>query len=207
MSAQEIQKAIAALKAETLKKSIEAFEETKESEKQKLETHYIELVKKISLQNLLAKLKEKDLKSVCDVANVKADSDNAATLKKLEVALPGGISPLLDKSSEDLLKAFSNTLGLEIADKEDMKKQIADEVMLTGMESFLNKLGAPVLKSSCTEMKLDIKGTKNQLVERYVNSYHLISVLYLLLYLICLIYRVLYSLSMLNSASLRRNCL
>src|SRR4051812_46409330 len=120
MSAQEIQKAIAALKAETLKKSIEAFEETKESEKQKLETHYIELVKKISLQNLLAKLKEKDLKSVCDVANVKADSDNAATLKKLEVALPGGISPLLDKSSEDLLKAFSNTLGLEIADKEDM---------------------------------------------------------------------------------------
>jgi len=77
-----------------------------------------------------------------------------------------GIGGLIDKADEELLKNFCETLGLESTDRVDMIKQIADEVMLTGMESFLNKLNLPVLKSHCMEMELLASGTKIQLVER-----------------------------------------
>jgi hypothetical protein len=125
-------------------------------------------VLEVGISNLIQKLNESDLPQVCEIVGVPHESRPSSEIRTdLEKAVIGlGITGLCDKASEDLLKKFSDTLALESAEKEDMKKQIADEVMLTGMEGFLNKLSLQLLKSYVSELGLPSTGKKKEIVER-----------------------------------------
>jgi len=169
MATTEIAKAIKNLAAETLKNSLKAVEEDAAGEKDELQNGYQNAVLNVGVRGFIAKLKESGAKASLQALG--KTGVEGKTLDELKAALSealtgAGIHGLIDKAGEDLLKQYCETLGLEASDREDMIKQIADEVMLTGMESFLNKLTLPILKSHCTEMSLTTNGSKKILVER-----------------------------------------
>jgi len=181
----EIAKAIGFLSQATLKASLEqlvtSFPALKDKKleslsKDELLQLYQEAVLDVGLHNFIDKLGSSDLKSSCATLSLEHKDDEACKklLKEKLEGSKGGIQGLIDKADETLLKNFCTTLGLEPDDKDDMIKQIADEVMLTGMESYLNKLSTPILKSHCNEMKLTTSGNKSQMVERLmVNIFEL----------------------------------
>jgi len=76
-----------------------------------------------------------------------------------------GLGTVLGKSEEDLLKKFSSALGLE-DETPDYAKKIEDEVMLIGMEGFLQNLNPELLRKHCAELNLTKSGTKIELEER-----------------------------------------
>jgi len=181
----EIAKAIGGLSEGTLKASLEQLAATLPALKDKqleslskddLLQRYQEAVLDVGLYNFVDKLNSSDLKSSCATLGLeqKDDEECKKLLKEKLEGSKGGINGLIEKADESLLKKFCATLGLEPDDKDDMIKQIADEVMLTGMESFLNKLTTPNLKGHCSEMKLSTGGNKSQMVERLmVNIFEL----------------------------------
>jgi len=181
----EIAKAIGGLSEGTLKASLEQLAATLPALKDKqleslskddLLQRYQEAVLDVGLYNFVDKLNSSDLKSSCATLGLeqKDDEECKKELKEKLEGSKGGINGLIEKADESLLKKFCATLGLEPDDKDDMIKQIADEVMLTGMESFLNKLTTPNLKGHCSEMKLSTGGNKSQMVERLmVNIFEL----------------------------------
>lgn len=168
MSTQEIAKAIKNLSIDTLKSSLAVVKASTTGNKEKLEQEYQSSVLEVGISNLIQKLNELDLPQICEIVGVSHESRPSSEIRTdLEKAVIGlGITGLCDKASEDLLKKLSDTLALESAEKEDMKKQIADEVMLTGMEGFLNKLSLQLLKSYVSELGLPSTGKKKEIVER-----------------------------------------
>jgi len=122
----------------------------------------------VGLENFIKKLKEADLQASCKLVDLEPKGDAEANKAALQAAVGKlGITKFIDKAEGDLLKHYCETLSLDATDlpADDMRKQIADEVMLTGMESFLNKFNVALLKSHCTEMKLSTSGPKKTLVE------------------------------------------
>jgi len=170
MATTEIAKAIKNLASETLKASLKAVQEDASGEKDELQNGYQNAVLNVGVKGFISKLKEDSAKSSLQVlgkANAEGKTLDELKISLGEILLTGsGIHGLIDKAGEALLKQYCETLGLEASDRDDMIKQIADEVMLTGMESFLNKLNLPILKLHCTEMGLTTTGTKKALVEK-----------------------------------------
>jgi len=76
------------------------------------------------------------------------------------------LNSVLRKSDEDLLKKFSAALGLEDETSSDYAKKIEDEVMLIGMEGFLQSLNPELLRRHCVELSLTKTGVKSDLVEK-----------------------------------------
>jgi len=77
-----------------------------------------------------------------------------------------GLDAFFKRCDKPILMKFCENLGLqETKEKNDMEEQLADEVILTGMKAFLNKLPLSILKSYCKRFELKTKGAKTQLVE------------------------------------------
>ena len=75
----------------------------------------------------------------------------------------------MGKSGLELLKRFAKTLCLEeIADTtlEDYQKQVEDEVMLTGTESFLKKLSKATIVAQSKALGLKTSHPQEELVEK-----------------------------------------
>lgn len=167
-STEEIETAVKKLD-KSLKSALKHFDISSTGTKEKLAERYKQKVLEVGAQNFINHLKAPELKSACKAMKVKAtEKEQAAAL--MEKVAKVGISELIDSVDPELLAKFCSTLGLEITEKDEMAKQIADEIMLTGMESFLNQLDVAVLKSHCTELELDTEGTKKDLVERLMVS-------------------------------------
>jgi len=114
------------------------------------------------VESFVVKLKDGDVKLSCKALGTSDETKEALSAAAKAI----GISAFIEKADDSLLNSFCETLGLETSSREEMMKQIADEVMLTGMESFLHKLTAPLLKSHCSEMSISQSGTKKELIER-----------------------------------------
>lgn len=168
MSTQEIAKAFHNLDTNTLKSSLKVVEANSDGNKEAVEKKYQEAVLDVGLKGFISKLKAGYVPDACKALGIESGDKSENELRKnMEDAVSKtGIVGLCDKADDSLLKKFSETLGLETAEREDMKKQIADEVMLTGMESFLNKLSLALLKAHAAEMKLTATGSKKDLVEK-----------------------------------------
>jgi len=168
MTTSEIGKAIKNLEVASLKNALKALDVDGAGEKEELQSRYQNTVLAVGLKSFLGKLKEKTAEASIQALGKSATGKSSDEIKAslAEILADTGIHGLVDKAGDDLLKQYCETLGLEASDRDDMIKQIADEVMLTGMESFLNKLSLPILKSHCTEMQLPTTGPKKALVER-----------------------------------------
>jgi hypothetical protein len=169
MSTQDIIKAFNHLEASTLKAAVKQVhgKESSSNDKKELVEEYQNAVLDAGLENFAKKLSPEDLKTSCSSLGLEVNEDSKKNIKTIEEGLLGtGINGLIAKADEKLLKKYCETLGLEKADKESMIKEIADEVMLTGMETFLQLLTTPVLRSHCEELKLNSTGNKKELVER-----------------------------------------
>jgi len=166
MSTQEIAKAVQNLEVKTLQEALKAVgAKTDATEKDKLIEAYQNSVLETGLKNFVAKLNDKDVEISCQALGVEVPSNKKEAKKTLEESLlNGGITTLLAKAEEKLLHTYCDTLGLQQSSA--MSKEIADEVMLTGMERFLNQLNNTNLKAHCVELKLTSTGSKKDLVER-----------------------------------------
>jgi len=168
MTTQEIAKAISHLEIDTLKAALGAVGRQGSGNKDEALKGYQDAVLDVGLENFIKKLKDSDLATSCKLVDVDVSKDTDGNRKALQAAVGKlGITKFIDKADEHLLKNYCSTLSLETdgLTADDLRKQIADEVMLTGMESFLNKLSVPILRSHCTEMKLTSTGPKKTLVE------------------------------------------
>jgi len=165
MSTQEIDKAIEKLDITTLKESLITLKVPCDSEKDILRQRYQESVLTVGLKNFIHKLKPIDIQNVCKAMKI-PDSEKEVMEALEDVAIKNGINGLVEAVDGDLLKNFCETLGLDCSDATDMKKQIADEVMLTGMESLLNRLSKILLQKHASEMGIKSSGEKKELVER-----------------------------------------
>jgi hypothetical protein len=184
MATQEIAKAIENLKLETLQAILSSVNINVTPNREELLKEYQKAVMDNGLKLFVKRMKFDEVKNSCNVLKVDDSEADEDTLRKnLESAvLENGIDNLLSPAPESLLKSFCETLGLKpsgkslctqyigingrLADKDTMTKQIADEVMLTGMENFLNQLSVELLKNHCLEMNLEDTGEKKDLVER-----------------------------------------
>jgi len=151
--------------------SLKHFNISSTGDKEALLSRYQKKVLEVGVANFIKKLKSAEVKASCKALSVKTSSDNEETRNSLEEKVStDGINALIEAVDESTLKKFCSTLSLEPGVRGEMIQQIADEVMLTGMESFLNKLPVGLLKSHCQELKLDTNGAKNDLVERLMVS-------------------------------------
>jgi len=124
-------------------------------------------VLEVGVRNFIKKLKAAEVKTASKAMSLKTSTDAEEARSSLEEKVGDeGINALIESVDDAVLKKFCSTLGLEPGARQDMITQIADEVMLTGMESFLNGFAAPLLKSHCQELELDTNGAKKDLVER-----------------------------------------
>jgi len=166
MSTAEIAKAVQNLDAKTIQKALTAI--GTEVEGKDLVGSYQNAVLKTGIKNFVGKLSEKDLKAASKVLGLQEESKKEEGKAALEEGLlvGSGLNGLLTKANDDLLCTFCDTLGLTKSEKTAMIKEIADEVMLTGMESFLNSLKLDILRPHCSELKLPTGGAKKDLVER-----------------------------------------
>jgi len=166
MSTAEIAKAVQNLDAKTIQKALTAI--GTEVEGKDLVGSYQNAVLKTGIKNFVGKLSDKDLKAASKVLGLEEESKKEEGKAALEEGLlvGSGLNGLLTKADDDLLCTFCDTLGLTKSEKTAMIKEIADEVMLTGMESFLNSLKLDILRPHCSELKLPTGGAKKDLVER-----------------------------------------
>jgi hypothetical protein len=138
--------------------------------KQKLVKTYEEAVNDIGIRIFGERLSEEQVKAVAKLLKVDAPGDNQTLLGAVvEKVQSETIYKVLEKSDDVLFNQFLNVLGLETEPSDTkilMIKQVADEVMLLGMEGFLNKLNPTLLKNYCTELKLPSTGEKSVLVDR-----------------------------------------
>jgi len=181
MSTAEIAKAVGHLQDRTLRDALATVGKEPQGERETLLKQYQNAVLDVGVENFISKLQKSALINSCQVLNIpgstsdqqtnpteKSNDEELERLRSLlsSTAVAKGISTLLSVAETSLLTSFCETLGLESSDREDMIKQIADEVMLTGMECFLNKMSLALLKSHCSEMEQTSTGTKPDLVER-----------------------------------------
>lgn len=165
-STEEIEAAVKKLD-KALKKALEHFKLPTNGSKEKLIERYKQQVLKTGAQNFLNKLKAADIKASCKALKMKVPSDEKeAATALIEKLSETGINALIESVDQELLAKFCDLLGLDTSEKDEMVKQIVDEVMLTGMETFLNLLGVATLKSHCVELGLSADGSKKDLVER-----------------------------------------
>lgn len=161
---EEIEKAVKGLKETTLKAALEHFKLPTYGNFDKLVKRYQKQVLHVGTKNFVNRLKDADAKASVKALNLKSEGNPKEVLK--EHLADEGINGLIEKVEESLLKKYAQTMGLDPTEKRDMIQQIADEVMLTGMESFLCELPLDNLKAHCAELSLDVSGTKKELVER-----------------------------------------
>ena len=169
MSTQEIDRAIATLDITTLKEVLKTLGVLSDGDKASLRQRYQDCVLNIGLKGFLQKLKPKDVVDIGEVLSLSEKKSHEEFQQALEAAaLKEGIVRIIEASNEDLLHRYCGILGLDTAvtSVEDMKKQIADEVMLTGMESLLNKLSSSLLRSHAKEIGIDSTGSNKELVDR-----------------------------------------
>jgi len=133
-------------------------------------TSKIDLVKELSLLTINKGI-EVFLKRI--PAALYKDASTKCKLKSSEsletVAKEKGLEWLLDQVNSSILNDFCNKLGLELEEsptESEIKKSIADEVLLLGSEAFFNDLNVTSLKQVCAEYSLRTTGSKTELVER-----------------------------------------
>lgn len=165
----EISKTIAQLTTDTIRDSLKQAKRKSQGNKAILVKNYETAVLDVGIEVFIARLSA-DLIATSAKA-VELDESKLGpnqTLKQglTELVQTKGLSSMLGKADEDLLKKFNQALGLEVEDTTDAAKKIADEVMLVGMEGFLKKLSQAILKKHCDELKLPKSGTAGNLVER-----------------------------------------
>lgn len=167
MATQEIEKAISNLDEKTLRESLKMLEVDDSGDKSTLAKRYQECVLNVGVKNFIHKLKPKTVQQVCKALKLSEEGGEKEQRETLEKhAEKIGIEELVKNVDDDLLKKFCETLGLDTTEREEMKKHIADEVMLTGTESLLNKLSKELLQFHASEMGLKSAGRKKDLVER-----------------------------------------
>jgi len=164
MPTDEIKNTLKHLTLATLEETLKSVHENAKGEKNVLTERYENAVLDTAIGEFLRKLKAKDTKTLCKIVGVDEKSDDTGALK--DGCKRIGINGLLDKTDDTMLETFCQLLSLETKDKDDMKKQIEDEVILTGMEAFLTKLSVPILKKHCSELELGAAQNKKQLVDR-----------------------------------------
>jgi len=162
MSTAEIEKAIANLEEPTLKSTLTAVDADNSGDRSALVKKYQQAVLAIGRISFVSKLRPEDVATGTTAVGVEGKKEDFENF----LVGDGGLEVLLSKSSDDLLKKFCSTLGLDEAPREAMEKQIADEIMLTGTEQFLNKLSVQLLKEHCVAIKLPSTGNKKDIVER-----------------------------------------
>jgi hypothetical protein len=145
-----------------------------DGDKSALIKKYQDAVLDVGVTNFVEKMSVEQLTKTCKCigADSKADTKVLKTQIRLE-AMKNGLQHLISKGDNDLLKTYSASLGLEGSfdkegkfDKEEITKQIADEIMLTGMESFFKKLSVSLLQKHCSQLGLTSGGNKKESVER-----------------------------------------
>jgi len=162
----EIEKAIKKLSEGTLKDVLKQFGSEASGSKDELLKKYQSNVVKVGLKNFLGKLSKEDIESTRKALKVKTDENDKKLVEAIEEHLTDEIPSLLDNSSDELLTSFCKTLNLDPSERANMVKHISDELLLTGMESFLKRLPLNILKAHANEMNLTSSGNKSQVVER-----------------------------------------
>jgi hypothetical protein len=167
MSTDEIAKTITLLNTETIKDALKQSGSKASGQKQQLVKHYETAVMDVGIEKFVERLNPEQIEMTAKLLSVEKGENQTLKEALVEAAQSKGVDHLLGTSDMEMLRVFSTAMGLELSeDKKEMEKQIADEVMLTGMEGFLNKLNQAVLKKHCTELKLKATGVKKDLVER-----------------------------------------
>jgi len=172
MATKEIEDFINVFPKEFLSKCIQKIDKSQNSEKSKedLTSTYQSIVLDIGINGLVDKLDSETHKISCVSVGLPESSSSDELAKKIASE---SVHNFLVNSNESLLKKLSIALRLDSGKEEDkdvemetMKRQIEDEVMLTGMESFFRKLQEDLLKEHCKLAKLPEQGTIDELVDR-----------------------------------------
>jgi len=162
---EEISKTIAQLRFETIRESLKFAKCKSQGAKPVLVKNYEGAVLDVGIEKFVSRLPDDVVATTAKLLNVEPGANQSLKDGLTENIQAAGLSTVLGKSEEDLLKKFSSALGLEDETPEYAKK-IEDEVMLIGMEGFLQNLNPELLRKHCVELNLTKSGSKNDLVER-----------------------------------------
>jgi len=170
----EINTALNKLSLATLKDSLKGNKNIDDKDKNALLAIYKDQLFRKTSVDFLNKIAEKEHKEICELLKVKTSTkkkDGEAIIDNL--AKDQDLKNMLNSSSNDLLKTFGTVLGLEHdtskSTKEDIVNGISEEILLSGMKSFLTSLNSPALKAHCTDLSVSNTGKKADLVESLMN--------------------------------------
>jgi len=170
----EINTALNKLSLATLKDSLKGNKNMDDKDKNALLAIYKDQLFRKTSVDFLNKIAEKEHKEICELLKVKTSTkkkDLEAIIDNL--AKDQDLKNMLNSSSNDLLKTFGTVLGLEHdtskSTKEDIVNGISEEILLSGMKSFLTSLHSSALKAHCTDLSVSNTGKKNDLVESLMN--------------------------------------
>eukprot|EP01105_Mastigella_eilhardi_P002110 TRINITY_DN1253_c0_g1_i3.p1 TRINITY_DN1253_c0_g1~~TRINITY_DN1253_c0_g1_i3.p1 ORF type:complete len:283 (-),score=109.27 TRINITY_DN1253_c0_g1_i3:7-855(-) len=160
----EISEALAQASKSTLRESLRAVGVTVQdtADKHELIGQYVQAVVRKANTQFVNELLSADQKVVCaKLFGVPVD-------KVADTVANQDIENLLEKADHATLASFCHALSLEPPGSE-MAKMIADEVMLTGMENFLQGLPQENLSKHCKELGIAAARTdSSSLVEAFM---------------------------------------
>jgi len=172
----EINTALNKLSLATLKDSLKGNKNMDDKDKNALLAIYKDQLFRKTSVDFLNKIAEKEHKEICELLKVKTSTkkkDGEAIIDNLAKDQDLKKKNMLNSSSNDLLKTFGTVLGLEHDSSKSTKEEIvhglSEEILLSGMKSFLTSLNSPALKAHCTDLSVSNTGKKADLVESLMN--------------------------------------